>query len=390
MPKHTRLLFVDDEPAIRLTLPVILTQEGFEVTAAASVPEALEYIHRERFDILLTDLNIGAPADGFTVASAMRRTQPEAVVLILTGYPDFDTALRALREQVDDYLTKPADIKQLVSLIQEKLRAPARKLPLQTKRVSAVLRENADGILQQWYEAVSHDKELSRVSLPKDERINYLPEMLSQLTDAFHLERLATALHAEGARRHGRMRREQGYSVVQMLKEGHILHHVISATVQENLLFIDLSTLVPDMLQIGESLHEQMEWSVRAFAAATKILLITYDPRLEGGRALLLREAGYDTTPVSGTSEARRAVESSSAFDLVLVGHHAPRSEREDLLRWLRHALPGARVLMLTKAHEGGFAGADCTVEADDPQRVLDTIQQCAPLVPYMQLNRPA
>ena len=46
------------------------------------------------FDVLLSDLNIGQPGDGFTVVSAMRRVQPKAATFILTGYPDFDTACR--------------------------------------------------------------------------------------------------------------------------------------------------------------------------------------------------------------------------------------------------------------------------------------------------------
>src|SRR5439155_19692937 len=90
--KLNRLLFVDDEPNIRLTLPAILKQEGFEVTTAATVPEALDHIIKPTFDVLLADLNIGQPGDGFTNVSAMRRTQPEALNMILTGYLDFDTA----------------------------------------------------------------------------------------------------------------------------------------------------------------------------------------------------------------------------------------------------------------------------------------------------------
>src|SRR5712671_3465231 len=133
--KSVRVLFVDDESSIRITLPAILEQAGFHVTTAATVPEALDFIRKEKFDVLLSDLNIGQPGDGFTVVSAMRRTQPEAVTLILTGYPDFDTALQALRSQVDDYLTKPADIKYLIQAITQKLTLPLRKEPPQLKRV---------------------------------------------------------------------------------------------------------------------------------------------------------------------------------------------------------------------------------------------------------------
>src|SRR5262249_36018443 len=88
-----KLLFVDDDKSIRQTLPRILAKEGFDCTIAASVPEALSQISRQRFDILLSDLNVGEPGDGFIVVGAMRRVQPHARTYILTGYPDFASAL---------------------------------------------------------------------------------------------------------------------------------------------------------------------------------------------------------------------------------------------------------------------------------------------------------
>src|SRR5689334_12759955 len=129
--RKTRILFADDEPSIRVTLPLILEREGFDVSVAATVSEALAYINRDSFDVLLADLNIGESGDGFTLISAMRRVQPHAVTLILTGYPDFETALHAIRNQVDDYLTKPADVKQLVATIKERSKNPRRIIPLQ-------------------------------------------------------------------------------------------------------------------------------------------------------------------------------------------------------------------------------------------------------------------
>jgi len=103
-------------------------------------------------------MNIGQPGDGFTVISAMRRSQPEAVTLILTGFPDFDTALQALRSQVDDYLTKPADVKRLLSVINQNLQKPRRDAPLQVKRVSTLLRDNAKQIVDDWLAAVTKTK----------------------------------------------------------------------------------------------------------------------------------------------------------------------------------------------------------------------------------------
>jgi len=54
----SRVLFVDDESAIRVTLPAILEMRGFEVAVAATVPEALDAIRSQKFDVLLSDLNI--------------------------------------------------------------------------------------------------------------------------------------------------------------------------------------------------------------------------------------------------------------------------------------------------------------------------------------------
>ena len=126
-----KVLFVDDDGLIRLTTPAILQEHGYNVTAVASVSEALALIASTQFDVLISDLNIGSPGDGFTVVSAMRRTQPRCVTLIMTGYPGFDSALEAIRAQVDDYLIKPTPTPTLIDVIEAKLRCPAwtRKRP---------------------------------------------------------------------------------------------------------------------------------------------------------------------------------------------------------------------------------------------------------------------
>src|SRR5438445_9006643 len=64
------LLFVDDEPSIRLTLPPLLQERGFHVQVAANVSEALAAIKTHRFDVLLSDINIERQSGGFTVGSA--------------------------------------------------------------------------------------------------------------------------------------------------------------------------------------------------------------------------------------------------------------------------------------------------------------------------------
>jgi len=117
------LLFLDDEPSIRLTLPPLLQQRGFHVQVAANVSEALAAIEAHRFDVLLSDINIDRESDGLTVVEAMRKANPDAVTILLTGYPAFESAVRSIRVEVDDYFTKPADLDAIVSTIDRKLLA---------------------------------------------------------------------------------------------------------------------------------------------------------------------------------------------------------------------------------------------------------------------------
>ena len=128
-PRRERLLFVDDEPSIRATLPLILERElGVEVLVAATVPEALDSIRNYNFDALLSDLNISSEDDGFEVVAAMKRSQPDCLNFILTGYPAFESAVRGIREEIADYFTKPADLKFMVSAIRNKLETRRKRI----------------------------------------------------------------------------------------------------------------------------------------------------------------------------------------------------------------------------------------------------------------------
>src|SRR5689334_6172747 len=141
-----RVLFVDDEPSIRLTLPPVLQEAGFEVRVSESVPDALFEINTNPYDVLISDLNIGEDGDGFLVVSAMRHIQPGCTNFILTGYPAFETALQAIHNQVDDYLVKPVEVTSLIKAVREKFES--RRSETVSRRLSVFLRENASKITE--------------------------------------------------------------------------------------------------------------------------------------------------------------------------------------------------------------------------------------------------
>jgi YesN/AraC family two-component response regulator len=263
----TRILFVDDEAGIRLTLGPILEKHGFSVMTAASVSEALEMINHEKFDVLLSDLNIGQPGDGFTVVSAMRRVQPEACTFILTGYPDFETALQAIRNQVDDYLLKPTDVQTLIHTIERRLdhRRPAPpERPL--KRVSQLMQESLDEITRQWLALVKEHHELGALPVSDKDRVDHLPSLIQEMAKRVDDATETTAARAKSAAmQHGKDRARQGYSIPLIVVEMRLLQRVLSNVLQHNLIRMDLSTVIADMMQVGESLQEQLEFSIRGF-----------------------------------------------------------------------------------------------------------------------------
>jgi len=120
--KSRRVIFVDDEESIRLTLAPILRERGLDVFATGSVDEAVRRIRNESFDVVLSNLNIQRPADGFEVIREARQRSPRVVAIILTGYPEIESAIEGIRQQVDDYFVKPCDVESLVQRIEQRLK----------------------------------------------------------------------------------------------------------------------------------------------------------------------------------------------------------------------------------------------------------------------------
>jgi DNA-binding NtrC family response regulator len=118
-----RLLFVDDEPAIRFTLSTILQRYGYTVTLAATVTQALDEIKTQEFDLLLCDLNIDGVRNGLEVIRAMQEIDPNCVKIILTGHPDLQSKEEGIRLGIDEYIAKPAGVDMLVALLAENLAA---------------------------------------------------------------------------------------------------------------------------------------------------------------------------------------------------------------------------------------------------------------------------
>ncbi len=262
-----RVLFVDDEPNLCLTMPTILRQHGYDVTAVSTVNEALTQITSGKFDVLISDLNIGEPGDGFTVVSAMRRTQPTCITLILTGYPGFDSALEAIRSQVDDYLIKPAPIPSLINLIEQKLRNATPGTGVATKRLSQVLRENIFEITQRTLIEMKSDPALGAIPITDEQRIEHTARTIEGLATILESDEpgQATRNFIQEAAMFGARRYQQGYSIPLLAIHVRLLEQAIYDVIHEQMRSLNLSYFMFDLKRLNANLGIQLEHTLLAF-----------------------------------------------------------------------------------------------------------------------------
>src|SRR5574337_903026 len=119
----TRALVVDDEHPIRLLMEKELPRAGYTVTCAGSGEEALEQLRTREFDVVLLDLKMPG-IGGMETLRRIRGSGTTAEVVILTGHPDVESAINAMKLGAYDYLTKPFKLSELEEVLR---RAAERK-----------------------------------------------------------------------------------------------------------------------------------------------------------------------------------------------------------------------------------------------------------------------
>lgn len=269
--KPPKILVVDDSESVRFTLAKVLESAHFRVTTAATVAEALSLINRESFDVLLSDLHMPNAGDGFTVVSAMRHTNPEAVTLVFTGYPALQAAMDAILLQADEILVKPMAIPDLLALIREKLDKRKPRASTIPQRVAVILEREASVTISDWLTRVDREDELTCVPLNNEQRTGHLPKLIEELVLRLRLipQELGTKHVSNAAVQHGRVRFQQGYSVSMIVEESRILQVSIFDTLQKNLSKVDFSLLLHDVMTIADEVDSQLKQTINSFMAQT-------------------------------------------------------------------------------------------------------------------------
>ncbi len=264
--EQPKILLVDDDESVRTTLSAVLVANGFRVTTAANVGEALHLIDTEAFDVLLCDLHMPGAGDGFTVVSAMRHTNPNAVTLVFTGYPALQEAMDAILLQADEILVKPMDVASIVALTRTKLQNRGERKSANIERVASILERDTDATIARWLGRVKREPELTCVPLDDDQRTGHLPRLLQELVKRLRVpQALGTKAVSEAAALHGTIRQLQGYSVPMLVEESRVLQVAIFETLQKNLSTVDFSLLLLDVMTIADEVDSQLKQTITSF-----------------------------------------------------------------------------------------------------------------------------
>ena len=162
-----RILVVDDEPQIRRVLRTTLTAKGYEIFDAKSGEEALDAIRKQRFDLILLDMNM--PGMGGLEACREIRASSEVAIIMLTVRGSEQDKVTALDAGADDYVTKPFGIPELLA----RIRAALRRLPTPQGTADELVELDGVQINLVTRRVVTKDKEL-RLTPKEFDLLRYL------------------------------------------------------------------------------------------------------------------------------------------------------------------------------------------------------------------------
>ncbi|MCP3423263.1 response regulator transcription factor [Nocardioides pinisoli] len=123
MDGMTRVLLLEDDLGLRMSLRLVLEDDGYDVAEAADAESALAIVDGTRVDIMLVDLMLGG-VDGFTF---IRRARPvsQAPIVVVSARDGVQDIVAALEAGADDYVTKPFDVAEVQARLRAMLRRPA-------------------------------------------------------------------------------------------------------------------------------------------------------------------------------------------------------------------------------------------------------------------------
>jgi signal transduction histidine kinase/DNA-binding response OmpR family regulator len=117
---EARILVVDDEKHVLLTLQAILQEDGYRVDIASDGNQAIEALRASHYDLVLTDLKMPG-IDGLSVLAEVQKCSPTTVTIMMTGYGSVGSAIEAVHFGAYEYLLKPMEVPEMKQAVRRSL-----------------------------------------------------------------------------------------------------------------------------------------------------------------------------------------------------------------------------------------------------------------------------
>jgi len=145
MGKPARILVVDDDENIRVTIEAILENEGYAVDVAVNGREAIKKSESTAYNVALIDIRL-PDMEGTELLTSMKDTVPKVRKIIITGYPSMQNAIDAVNRNADAYLVKPVDVDKLLELVRRQLKLQEAEKKYNQQKVAEFIENRAKEI----------------------------------------------------------------------------------------------------------------------------------------------------------------------------------------------------------------------------------------------------
>lgn len=140
MNSFDKILVVDDDDMLRELMVTILENEGYMLDVAKSGYEAELKLKNKIFNLVILDIRL-PDTNGIDLLAKINQSAPRMKKIVLTGYPDADTAIKSVNENADAYLVKPFEPEKLLEIISENLKQQKEELIYTQEKVLEYIRE---------------------------------------------------------------------------------------------------------------------------------------------------------------------------------------------------------------------------------------------------------
>lgn len=259
-----RVLVVDDDKLLASLIKDFLELGGHDVEVSYDAATAIRQLARDSFEVLITDLNISGPGDGYILAGVSRRLRPDSLILLLTGFPDLEGAWKSIQDSVNRLLLKPIDPLELDQMTKS-IEIAGRPVPAQLN-LGELIAVYEDEIVEDWYSHVETDPAIANIPLDKSERMDDVRPMLRVIEHRIdHPMGPIGPERVQAALNHGKNRREHGYPVAALLREASHLRQSITRLMTAHFLELDPRHALTDLFEMDASIDENMALSLETY-----------------------------------------------------------------------------------------------------------------------------